>query len=304
MHHDNGELLMSDVSLLPSENKKSFDDYYSVFASVPKNRVRLPNADPAAIVTEMHKRWPGLLEMRSQLGKLFDFNIQRFDSLPDFIRALAYASAIYNMRTRPSDEFLGKVKEAIELRTILSTDIHSLTNHKCISIDMSQLPPMTMGYENVATYLSTFGEFLLANWASVGGKSAIQANDVNRALALASYIQEALGLRTDKAIHDAADMRARTFTVAVDTYNDARSAIVYLLRGKGNADEIAPSLFAAQNKGRKHPSKTNDTTKANNATRSANPIPRTTQHVSPTLTKPNASLPILPDVPGGDPYRE
>lgn len=287
---------MSDTIIQPSENKKSFDAQISVFTSLPNSEVRSPNADPASIVTEMKTHWPKLFAMRPRLALLYDFDIKRFDSIPEFIAALAYACAVYNMRLQPSSEFLAKVDEAIVLRGVLGTDLQSLVNHKRINVDFSKLPPMTKAYENIVTYLNTYGEFLTANWPAIEGKSAIQASDVNRALSLASDIQEDIGLRAESQIEDAADMRARTFTVGVDTYNDARAAIQYLLRKTGGADEIAPSLFAAQNKSRK---RSDDQPSPAPVVQSVATIPSDT---SPLPNKAASHAPVLPDGPGGNPY--
>jgi hypothetical protein len=74
----------------------------------------------------------------------------------------------------------------------------------------------------------------------------------NRAVELLA----AVGLREQGAIStgEAARLRQKAYTFFVRAYEDARRAVVYLRAAEGDADEIAPSLYAGRGGSRRRPS--------------------------------------------------
>ena len=50
---------------------------------------------------------------------------------------------------------------------------------------------------------------------------------------------------------DAGDIRQRLFTLFVNAYDQARRAVGYLRWNEGDADQIAPSLYAGRSNGRR-----------------------------------------------------
>jgi hypothetical protein len=86
------------------------------------------------------------------------------------------------------------------------------------------------------------------NWAKVAGKCGATAEEVEHAAKLAIHLQRTVGERErrEPAAASPADLRARSYTLFVRAYDDVRRAIIYLRWHEGDADSIAPSLFAGR----------------------------------------------------------
>ena len=80
--------------------------------------------------------------------------------------------------------------------------------------------------------------------------------ELEAADALAGQVLTGIASRTGTSteVADAADIRRRAFTLLLDTYNDARRAVAYLRYKEGDADSIAPSLYAGRAQGQTRPS--------------------------------------------------
>ncbi|AUX22078.1 uncharacterized protein SOCEGT47_025790 [Sorangium cellulosum] len=91
-------------------------------------------------------------------------------------------------------------------------------------------------------------EFALfgGSWAEIAGKTAATQEEVKRAGEIGPQIIAALGVREHgkgPGPTEAADKRARAFSLLVHAYDQTRRAVAYLRWDEGDADTIAPSLY-------------------------------------------------------------
>ncbi len=86
-------------------------------------------------------------------------------------------------------------------------------------------------------------------WPKIEGKTPITPDDLDKAETHGMKLVAALGVREGGVVAavDAdtyADLRARAFTLLAKRYDEVRRAVTYLRWHDGDADEIAPSLYA------------------------------------------------------------
>jgi len=103
------------------------------------------------------------------------------------------------------------------------------------------------GQFDTAADLEALSAAYAARGAEISDKTAITRSEVVRAAKLGSKLHLALGARLQQngelvASSAAADRRSRAFTKLVKAYEECRSAIAFIRRREGDADDIAPSL--------------------------------------------------------------
>ena len=132
------------------------------------------------------------------------------------------------------------------------------------------------------------------NWTAISGKTALQIADIDQAEALAERLITAIGLRDQgpAVLAESAENRQKAFTLFVNTYDQIRRVISYLRWNEGDVDQIAPSLYAGRNTGRRK-----------------SPDPQPTTPATPSVpTAPSASTPangappVGVDLPQSSPF--
>src|SRR5688572_5909064 len=85
-------------------------------------------------------------------------------------------------------------------------------------------------------------------WSEVQGRTALQAAELDAAEALADRLVSGVGAREQgpTIVLEAADRRRRAFSLFARAYDQARRAVIYLRWDQGDADDIAPSLYAGR----------------------------------------------------------
>jgi len=84
------------------------------------------------------------------------------------------------------------------------------------------------------------------NWDAIRGKTACTTEELDRAEKLATRMLRLVGLREQAPAMTAAwsDTRTRAFPLLLRHYDAVRRAVAYLGWNQGDADAIAPSLYA------------------------------------------------------------
>jgi hypothetical protein len=99
---------------------------------------------------------------------------------------------------------------------------------------------------DTASDLVALSALFSGSWSEIAGKTAATEEEVRRAGELGPEILAALGVREHGAApgpSDAADKRARAFTLFVNAYDQNRRAVAYLRWNEGDVESIAPSLY-------------------------------------------------------------
>lgn len=134
-----------------------------------------------------------------------------------------------------------------------------------------------MGYKNVAFELMDWANLLRDCWPQIQGKTALSADELAHAKQVGERLLRAAGVREQApaVAVEAARVRSQAFSLLVSAYDQTRRAIGFLRWDMGDADVIAPSLYAGRSRGR-------------------TPAP-------PPVVSPPVVTPAPPIVPGGTP---
>lgn len=211
--------------------------------------VQKVNLDVATAVSSALAIAPGLGRLRDTITTtLKDFDIERFDKLEDYTKAFSVANSRYLTAATPPDALRDAYTEGLKLRELLHADIVNLIARGYINSDALADYTGVTGYKNVGTELQSTALLLKDNWETVQGKCGTDLTELEHALKIAQRLQLGAGERevNPAVLAEFAEMRNRMFTLFIAAYDDARRAVQYLRWHQGDADDIAPTLYAGR----------------------------------------------------------
>ncbi len=217
--------------------------------AVPPDETLHINVDvPGAIMSTLG-RLPRLLTLRDELvAKLPTWNAQALDTLDACARAAGHAYSLHVAASTPPGALAELAAAATEARAALLADATALAHHGFV--DRRPLGELKgpIGYKNLAFDLLVLDHVLRAAWPHIEGKTAVTLQRLDAAAILADRLLVAAGIKTvsNREIAEAARIRDQAFTLFVQTYDSVRRAVVYARWEEGDADEIAPSLYAGR----------------------------------------------------------
>jgi hypothetical protein len=154
------------------------------------------------------------------------------------------------------------------------------------------------GYKNIAFDVLGLVALLREHWATIQNKTAVRSEELEAAERLADRLVTAVGLRDQApvALTAAVATRLRAYTLFMRSYDEARRAVEYLRWHQGDADSIAPSLYAGRGNGRRSQEPITEGATSGGPTSPTSPTPPTspTSPVSPgnpPVPAPGAGLP-------------
>lgn len=266
---------------------------------VADSEVATVNIDVPTTVTTVFGVVKNVAPFAKDAAKLPDFDASCFTKLEDYALALSHAHTVYIASAAPPDDVTGLVAQATEARDVLVSDVQALAKHGLL--EPSRVADVTrgLGHRGIAYDVARLVEILRENWKSVEGKTALTATRLDELEGLGFRLLAAVAEREagGKPRSDAAVRRQKAFTLLVRAYNEVRAAVSFLRRANGDADALAPSLYA----GRATPRRKDGSSPANHA-----PEPTTTtppRPAEPPLDTPNA--PVVPQasgLPGAAPF--
>lgn len=227
---------------------------------------------------------PKVREHRAAMAQRFgETQAAHVERLEVAARAAGKAHADYQIEISGAD--LAPMSEAvIAVRTTLLVDAQSLVHRKLLDAGLlGELQGIQGAKNQCFDVLQLVGAFR-KSWAAVEAHTPVKAADLDRAEALANQLATAAGIREQAiaGVSPSADLRRRAYTLLVRTYAEVRRMVTYLRWAEGDADAIAPSLWA----GRQSPRR----------------------EVTPGLAVPTPSngqtgaSPIAPGLPGASPF--
>ena len=104
------------------------------------------------------------------------------------------------------------------------------------------------GYRALASDVLALVALFKQHWSVLENKTPVTLAALNDAGNRAVELLAAVGMREQGPIPtgEAARLRQKAYTLFVRAYEDTRRAVVYLRAADGDADEIAPSLYAGR----------------------------------------------------------
>jgi hypothetical protein len=200
------------------------------------------------VVTTVLGAWPALLAMRPLVAELPRFDLAGYDQLPLKARALSHAHALYKAATIPPEALPDLVHEGIKLRDLLRGDAQVLAARGLVDARRFAQVKLHNGHAALAVDLQVLAATLKDVWLGIEGKTCITHAELDQAVRLADKLLDEVGAR-ETSVANAAQtvaIRQRAYTLLVDSYEDARHAVRFVRRAYGDADTIAPSLFAVR----------------------------------------------------------
>jgi hypothetical protein len=216
------------------------------------------NFDIDAAVATVLAKLPLILNLRAEIARFLPFfELHRLDNLERYAVVLRAVHARYLREARPDERGPALLREATELRHTLLADLNALARRGHVDASALSALTSTKGYRSLALDLELLVALFRRDWDVLAGKCAVLNSELERASALVKQLQRIAGRRRGSAARPAetAELRARAFTLFVRAYDETRAAVLYLRRRVGDADAIAPSLFAGRSNGRSGPAK-------------------------------------------------
>lgn len=208
------------------------------------SEVRRLNLSVPAVVAIALAAAKKLEPHRSRIVALPEIDHALIASLRRYTLALAHAEALFGARVDTRRKLRALVDRARKTRRLLREEVRHLGRHGLLDASVLNANASGRGFHHVAFELLALCGLFRERWEQLKGRALVSVEQLDEAEALADSILRALG-KEAKQRTETAETRDRAFTLFVRAYDEARRALTYLFWGTGEADVIAPSLFAS-----------------------------------------------------------
>ena len=251
--------------------------------------------DPIAAAVTARGAYKKLLAFRDQILALPDFHAPYFEDFETYVRASYYAQTMLQAASNPPAQFEEVIAEAGKLRESLLSDAKALVKRGIMSEEPLASLKGSVGFQNIASDLMTLTNMFRAVWPKLVGKTFVTEEELDRAEVLSDEVVNDLGQREQapSKIADVSVDRQKTFTLFVTAYDQLRRAITFIRWNEGDADEIAPSLYAGK---KRKPVVAEEPTQVSSTTSTTATTTPATTTTTATKAEPSVGL------PGGDPF--
>lgn len=197
-----------------------------------------------------------------------------------------------SLHTTVSEERVGEVSS---MRRVLMLEAQRLVAEKLIKASSLAEIVGGIGYQAMCFDVVQLVSVFRADWAAIETHTPVTSLELDRAEAMANALATTLG-ENEQAIASSptADERRRAYTHFVRTYEEVRRAIAYLRFDQGDADDVAPSLYAGRTRRRED----DDVIAPTPST----PIVPIVPIVVGPANGPTPVGPVSPDMPGAPPF--
>jgi hypothetical protein len=183
------------------------------------------------------------------------FDIDRFDRLESYALALGHAQTEYQTATEPPASLVELAAKVSRIRGILLSDINTLVARELLPESVLKDVKGGTGHKNFAFDVFALSNLYKHHWDKISPYTAIKREELDEAEREADALTTAVGEREQSPAVLAQVVRDRqaAFTLLVILYDEIRTAFAYLRRRQGDADSIAPSLYAGRAVAKKKP---------------------------------------------------
>jgi hypothetical protein len=173
---------------------------------------------------------------------------RRVRALDVYLAALGHAQAEYLAATQPPASIPDQYARLTALRSVLVSDTTALVNRGLVPGDRLNELRGPVSQAAVAFDVLAVVTLLRAHISVIAGKTALTEADLTEAEVQAEGLLTALGVRedADTLVSAMAKQRQAAFTLFVRAYDELRRGVVFLRWHEGDADVIAPSLYAGR----------------------------------------------------------
>jgi hypothetical protein len=242
---------------LATEQDELFVAYEAVsadIAAMPVEQLLPVTLDVLGAVGAVTGVLPRLRELRPQLAaELPQFDLAKFDKLQQYAQALSLLQGVYKSATTPKSDVAAQGADLTAIRDRLYSSAVALVD--CGLLDGARLESCKkeIGYRAVAQDVFTLVAVFHDHADTAQGRTALDLTLLGKWRTQAFELIEAVGLRerAPANVGEVALERQKAFTLLVKTYDKARSAVSYLRADEGDAEAIAPSLYAGRGPSRR-----------------------------------------------------
>ncbi len=266
-------------------------------AALPVADLNPVNLDVSHVVVTVLGALPRIQALRAEMTAALHPNlVQHVDSLEPYALALDWAHIVHAAASAPDDHLPELAARARQQREQLLSDARALAHRGLVNSAPLQRLEGGRGYLNVARDLGVLVHLLREHWSVIAGKTPIELRELDEAESLFDQITLAVAARqrTPEQIAAAADDRQRAFTLLVNAYDQVRRIVAFLRHGKGDAEEIAPSLWAGRGRRKRRQPAAVRQEKTPQATAAPGPTPRLRVAVDAVPERPAPNDDVMP----------
>lgn len=267
------------------------------------------NVNVASAVITVRGAAPRLQARRAEIEKIWrSFDFTTFDKIEAYAMATQHAESVYMYASQPSASMPELQRQASETINVLLADASALSHRGFIDPKRLEDVRVGPGYKDTAFQLLGVVNLLREVLPRVAGHTAIEAHELLEAEALVDRFTVAVAQRNGApvVVGQAQLTRQRAFTLMVNAYELGRSAVQFLRRDEGDADEIAPSIYAGRSTRKKASADEAQVMASVDASASAH-VALPSGVASTSGATPLATGPLLPALqasyPGNDPFK-
>ena len=231
----------------PSE--AAYSALFSEIAGVSEAALIPINIDVLTAVTTVLGALPEIRALRKDIEAAFrNFEFEQLDKLEQYTRALNHAHTRWRGATAPKGEVAERALELSSVRDQLLLDARALAARGLIDGERLKECKLVPGYRPIASDVQTIVTLIKERWATVEGRTGVTLAELNAHGARAFELLEAIGLKEQgpALVGDTALLRQKAFYLFVRAYERVRRAVLYVRADEGDADSIAPSLYAGR----------------------------------------------------------
>ncbi|WP_437946670.1 hypothetical protein WME98_38120 [Sorangium sp. So ce296] len=231
----------------PPQAAAAFDKALPEIEALSPDRLIPLNLDVPRVVSQVLGVLPGLRALRPAVAEhLPTFELARLDRLEIYALAAWYAHLLWLSSGDAESAVKPLLAEAAPLRENLLGDAEALARRGLLDAEAVADIRAGQGHIDTANDLVALSALFTASWSEIACKTAATEKEVKRAGEVGPQLLAALGIREHgkgPGPTEAADKRARAFSLLVYAYDQIRRAVAYLRWDEEDADAIAPSLY-------------------------------------------------------------
>jgi hypothetical protein len=227
--------------------RQAFEQVKGEIQAIPEENFVAVSLDIPATVITVQGAYPEIIALRPEfVAHLPTFEISKLDKLEVYALAMFCTQADYKAATEPAPSLVELANSAVETRTVLLSDVNALISRGLLAGGVIIGLQGVNGYKNLMMDIGTLAGILRKHAAKIAERTSVKPAELSAAEDLANRLGKAVGLRdqSPQIIAEASRNRQAAFTLFLHAYEEVRTGIHYLLRKGGDADSIAPSLYA------------------------------------------------------------
>lgn len=173
---------------------------------------------------------------------------KKIAGLEEYTMAAIEAQSRWVTAMTPPEDIVVLNEEALVMRDLLRSDARLLAKRGLIAPERLALFKGHIGYKNVGFELIGWANLMRDCWSAIHDRTPTTKAEVQRAKELGERLIYAAGFREQAPVvqTEAAKLRQQAFTLMLNAYDETRRAISFLRWHEGDAEAIAPSLYAGR----------------------------------------------------------